>query len=281
MTEELPGKYRDEIAQIIISAMTTQKEALKKQWDNPEVTATRHFILDGVLPDSICRNIYTSFPSDLSACRQLDTFRERKKTLAKFQDLNPVITEITYAFQNPEIISLIEEITGMNDLEADPRLYAGGISIMEHGDFLNPHIDNSHDSDRKRYRRLNLLYYVSPDWTSSNGGNLELWDSKVKEPREIVSRCNRLVVMETTDKSWHSVNPVISDRTRCCVTNYYFSQSSPSGRDYYHVTSFLGRPDQPVRRIWGKVDNSLRQAVATLLGISRGMEQMPDISQSK
>ena len=32
---------------------------------------------------------------------------------------------------------------------------------MDLGHFLNPHIDNSHDAKRERYRRFNLLYGVS------------------------------------------------------------------------------------------------------------------------
>ena len=33
---------------------------------------------------------------------------------------------------------------------------------MAPGHFLHPHIDNSHDMERQRYRILNLLYEMSP-----------------------------------------------------------------------------------------------------------------------
>jgi Rps23 Pro-64 3,4-dihydroxylase Tpa1-like proline 4-hydroxylase len=85
------------------------------------------------------------------------------------------------------------------------------------GDFLNPHIDNSHDGERKRYRRLNLLYYVSPDWKIENGGNFELWDDERINQKTLTALTNRLVVMETNKISWHSVSPVTTDRPRCCV----------------------------------------------------------------
>ena len=94
--------------------------------------------------------------------------------------------------------------------------------MMFCGDYLNPHIDNSHDAKRKRYRRLNLLYHVSPDWGFDSGGNFELWDESRMSPKTIVSRRNRLVVMETNKTSWHSVSPVNVDGPRCCVSNYYF-----------------------------------------------------------
>ena len=76
--------------------------------------------------------------------------------------------------------------------------------------------------------------------------------------------------METTSTSWHSVDPVVSEKNRCCVSNYYFSNESPTGKDYYHVTSFLGRPGQTGKRIYGRIDNFMRKSVATLTGFSRG-----------
>ena len=32
--------------------------------------------------------------------------------------------------------------------------------------------------------------------------------------------------METNKTSWHSVDPVMSEVRRCCVSNYYFSEHS-------------------------------------------------------
>ena len=71
---------------------------------------------------------------------------------------------------------------------------------------------------------LNLLFYVTPDWELKNGGNLELWgDSLKNEPTVIESKFNRLIVMATHQRSWHSVNKVEGDTIRCCISNYYFS----------------------------------------------------------
>jgi len=67
--------------------------------------------------------------------------------------------------------------------------------------------------------------------------------------------------METNPWSWHSVNTVRTDRLRCCVSNYYFSPISPTGRDYFNVTSFSARPEQKVLRAFTWVDNKLRQFV--------------------
>ena len=56
-----------------------------------------------------------------------------------------------------------------------------GISSMSKGCFLNPHIDNSHDRKIKKFRRLNLLYYVNKNWDPINdGGDLLLFPDGIK-----------------------------------------------------------------------------------------------------
>jgi Rps23 Pro-64 3,4-dihydroxylase Tpa1-like proline 4-hydroxylase len=246
------------------------KEALQAQWANPSGTTTRSLVLDELLPTQICGAIYAAFPQDTAGFRRLDTFRERKKTSADLTSYDPILEGIVYAFQDPRLVQLVAEIVGIRQLEPDPILYAGGLSMMLKDDFLNPHVDNSHDARRQRYRRLNLLYYVSPEWTLENGGNFELWDPTRSHPKVIVSRTNRLVVMETTKTSWHSVNKVNADRPRCCVSNYYFSKTSPDTTDYYHVTSFMGRPEERFRQVLGVIDNGLRNLISKTLKITTG-----------
>ena len=146
------------------------------------------------------------------------------------------------------MVALVGEITGLKALEPDTELYAGGLSLMAKGGYLRPHLDNSHDKDRGRYRVLNLLYYVTPGWTEADGGSLQLWDAGPKgAPRTIASHFNRLVMMATNRTSWHSVNEIQADGVRCCVSNDYFSALSPERADYFHATSFRAEPGrQPI-----------------------------------
>jgi len=75
--------------------------------------------------------------------------------------------------------------------------------------------------------------------------------------------------METNRYSWHSVSKVSADQTRCCMSNYYFSEQSPDDDNYFHVTSFIGRPEQPLRRFLGNIDNRLRNVISKILKITR------------
>ena len=261
---------REGFVDLIQGSLEKSKDSLVQQWLNPSGTRTRHFVIDDLLPTALCRHIYDAFPKDGRGFFNRESFREKKKTSADLSEYEPILAEITYAFQDPAIVATIADIVGFKEIEPDPRLYAGGLSMMFEGDFLNPHLDNSHDSERKKYRRLNLLYYISPDWQIENGGNLELWDEAGKMPKIIVSACNRLVLMETNKSSWHSVSPVRINQPRCCVSNYYFSELSPDRSDYFHVTTFTGRPDEKGKQILGVVDNVLRNAVSKALKMGRG-----------
>lgn len=258
------------VASLIVDRLDELSEEITKKWNNPEGTKTRHLIIDNFLPNDFATAIYDAFPRNADGFFDKNTFREKKKTLATLDDRPEILSTITYGMQHPSVVNKVASLLGFKDIIPDPTLYAGGLSMMFKDDFLNPHIDNSHDGARNLYRRLNMLYYVSPDWALENGGNFELWDEKVKIQKTITSKFNRLVVMETNKNSWHSVSPVKVELPRCCVSNYYFSKTSPDNHDYFHVTSFNGRPEEVGRRIISTFDNTARNIASKLLRLGRG-----------
>lgn len=251
---------REELAHAIAERLRRDADTIREDFNRTRVVKTRYTAIDGLLPHDIAQEIRDAFPA-LAEMRLLDSFREKKYTSKSLDKFSPVVAEITMAFQDQRVIDAVSDITGIRDTVGDPLLYAGGISAMAEGHFLNPHIDNSHDYQQKNYRVLNLLYYCTPDWKPEYGGNLELWDETVSQAVEIPSLFNRLVLMETNDRSWHSVNQVKVDDLRCCVSNYYFSPHSPNGYETTHVTFFQGRPEQKLRRVVSTADGLLRTAV--------------------
>ena len=262
---------QQQLARMIVQRLEREADALARRFAAPpDGLPTRHLAVDGLLPEDIAREFYPCFPPS-GQMRRLSSFRERKYTFKQLDQVPARLRDITFAIQSPLVVAAIERITGMAQQVPDPRLYAGGITLMARDDYLNPHIDNSHDGERKLYRTLNLLYYVTPGWKPEYGGSLELWDDSVRRAVAIPSLFNRLVVMETNRHSWHSVNPVVHDGQRCCVSNYYFSARSPEGPDYFHVTSFSARPEQFIRRWVAAADNIARMAVRKIAkkGIGR------------
>jgi Rps23 Pro-64 3,4-dihydroxylase Tpa1-like proline 4-hydroxylase len=246
----------------IAARLRESQSDLRAQWHAS--TPVRHFFLDDLLAPEAVHALYADIPAKDSLLHK-KSLRERKWVGVAIDRYERSIGEHLLAFQRPEVIDAIAAITGLRAMEADPSLYASGISMMEKGDFLNPHLDNSHDGDQRLYRVLNLLYYVSPDWSLDRGGNLELWSKDLTTPHVIESRANRLVVMATDDTSWHSVQRVISDAPRICFSNYYFSPLSPRSYEYRQVTSFRGRPEETWKRLLLRVDAALLNAVGHAL----------------
>jgi hypothetical protein len=204
------------------------------------------------------------------------TIRERKRVGVDVTS-QPLVHNALYAFQDNRVVRAVERITNIAGLQADPTLYASGVSAMAEGDFLNPHLDNSHDGNQSVYRVLNLLYYVTPHWEPKNGGNLELWDRRGRQSVQVPAKFNRLVVMATNRTSWHSVNQVRVPGVRWCLSNYYFSPNPPGGVPFRHVTTFRGRPEQPFRGLLLRGDGVLRQAAGRLFPslLKRSKHRLP------
>ena len=256
------------LAELVAQRLRDESQRMRADFARPAIGRTRVAIVDDVLPNDVAMAIYNAFPPEADM-RLMSSFRERKYTSKSLERMDPLVHQALFAFQAPPVIAEVAKITAIRDMVGDPRLYAGGISAMTQGQFLDPHIDNSHDSEGKRYRVLNLLYYVSPGWQAGHGGNLELWDETVRARLEIPSLFNRLVIMETNKTSFQSVNRVMVAGKRCCVSNYYFSPHSTNATDVFHITFFQGRPEQPLRRLLATADGYARTLLRRV--VKRGL----------
>jgi Rps23 Pro-64 3,4-dihydroxylase Tpa1-like proline 4-hydroxylase len=248
------------IADCIVARIAAEKDRLLAQY---EASRERigYFYIDDLLPEATALAIHRQFPKPESM-RLKKTLREYKYIAAQMDQYDSLLEEAVYAFQDERVVSTVKEICGMASAYPDVHLYAGGISMMGQDQFLNPHLDNSHDKDRQRWRVLNLLYYVTPGWEERSGGNLELWPEGVDgKAITLHSRFNRLIVMATHNKSWHSVSPIRADGFRCCVSNYYFADEALRPDDNFHVTSFRGRPEQQIRDAVLRADSAVRMAI--------------------
>jgi Rps23 Pro-64 3,4-dihydroxylase Tpa1-like proline 4-hydroxylase len=252
------------LTDLILEKLIANKETLKKEFN--QAGRINSCVIDDLLPEEVAKQIYEAYPSPEEMALH-KSLRENKRIAAQMDLYNPILEEAVYAFQDDRIVKVVEEITGLKEMTPDEHLYAGGISLMSTGNFLNPHLDNSHDNDRENYRVLNLLFYVTPDWDTNNGGNLELWDNGMNKPQRIIhSKFNRLALMITNKTSIHSVSKVTAIGKRCCVSNYYFSKKPAETTEYFHVTSFYGRPEEYLKNIFLRGDAFLRQKVRKITG---------------
>jgi Rps23 Pro-64 3,4-dihydroxylase Tpa1-like proline 4-hydroxylase len=268
-------KYdRTKLADLIVEKISSQKKQLQIQFLNSK-NQIGYFFIDDLLPEFVSNQIHEVFPkSDEMTLKK--NLRERKFVSAQMNLYHPLIEEIIYAFQEKKVVDLIGEICEIDEVIPDEFLYAGGISMMGKNQFLNPHLDNSHDKDRNCWRILNLLFYVTPNWEESYGGNLELWPNGLKEKQiTIHSKFNRLAVMATHNNSLHSVSPVVYDGYRRCVSNYYFSKTPMLETDTFHVTSFRGRPENRFSDFLLRTDTWLRMTIRKFF--KKGIKENPHV----
>ena len=247
-----------DIVTCLNARLDRELEVAKTSWINSK--PVRHFFIDNLLPIEWVNCAFENFPSS-TQLKLISTIRERKRVGIDYQNYHSLIGALLLGFQDTEFLNKLEIITGLKGLSPDPSLYASGVSLMEKKDFLNPHVDNSHDGDRKKYRVLNALFYCSPDWSYENGGNLELWEKGIANGNTILSKFNRLVVMATNKDSWHSVSEILADQRRTCISNYYFSETTPASNEYFHVTTYTGRPEEKLKGMVLKVDGIARNAI--------------------
>jgi Rps23 Pro-64 3,4-dihydroxylase Tpa1-like proline 4-hydroxylase len=265
---------RIDLANLIFENISTNKVSLKNQFQEAN-SSIGNFFLDDLLPNDIAIQIQDVFPKSEEMVLK-KSIREDKYVAAQMNLYNPLLEEIIYAFQDNRIVDVVGEICGITNPLPDEFLYAGGISMMGNHQFLNPHLDNSHDKDRNLWRVLNLLYYVTPDWKEAYGGNLELWPKGLKEQQiTIHSKFNRLVVMATHNSSLHSVSPVVHEGFRRCVSNYYFANEPLLETDRFHVTSFRGRPENKLSDFVLRTDTFLRMALRKVF--KKGLKENPHV----
>lgn len=265
---------KEEISNLIYTKLNSVKDELSVNYAVSK-DSIGCFYIDNLLPEPIARMCFDTFP-DKKDMTCLKTIREYKYVSAQMDKHNTLLEDVIYAFQDKRIVDLIGEICNVKALYADQSLYAGGLSLMAKNNFLNPHLDNSHDAERERWRVLNLLYYVTPNWERDNGGHLEVWPKgPKKDPVLIESKFNRLVVMATHDRSWHSVNKVTVEKNRCCISNYYFSNEPLKETDKFHVTKYRGRPNETLTNFILDIDASLRMFVRKFF--KKGIRKNPHV----
>ena len=136
---------RVQIADLILKRLDQEQKRAASEFRQPGRIPS--FILEDVLPLEHARAIYQAFPP-IERLVLKKTPGQLKYVGYQMDAYHPLLEEAIYAFQDPRVVRAIASITGIPELLPDDKLYAGGISLMTQGQYLNPHLDNSHDKDR-------------------------------------------------------------------------------------------------------------------------------------
>lgn len=167
-----------------------------------------HLVLDNVLPEAEalaleqdCRQAST--PVDSSN----DFTQKTKSTLNDWRLMPERLQSACGFFNSGAFLDVLEAITGLSGLIADPYLDGGGVHRTPRGGFLKLHTDFNWNPRLRLHRRVNVLYYLNSGYQEDWGGQLLLSDQPDRQRLESMTAVaplfNRLVIFNTNDTTFH------------------------------------------------------------------------------
>jgi Rps23 Pro-64 3,4-dihydroxylase Tpa1-like proline 4-hydroxylase len=166
-----------------------------------------HAVIDDFLRPECAAELSASFPrpeDDIGWDHFGAESYEVKLGCSNERRFPAVLRSALHDMNSGPFISFLETLTGIEHLLPDPHLAGGGIHLTREGGHLGIHADFNWHERLQAHRRLNLLIYMTPDWSSACGGELELWDSQAKACQRVVEPLfNRAVLFSTRSDSFH------------------------------------------------------------------------------
>ncbi len=214
-----------------------------------------HIIIDDFLDKDLLRKVIADFPSSDNK-RYFDRDQERLKFQFQPHEISSGLVRNIFAELNSQaFLGFLEELTGLQGLLPDPYFEGGGLHETKRGGHLGVHADfNGHDR-LKLERKLNLLVYLNEDWEHSYGGQLELWDTGMKECAVRVEPVlGRAVIFTTSLDSFHGHPDPLNcppERSRRSIATYYY-QAPLEGFAALpkRTTNFRVRPESNDKSDW-------------------------------
>lgn len=201
----------------------------------------KHIIIDNFLPNNVAEKLLKEFPGseDPSWERTEDDgieIKARSNWSSEF-DIPEGLVDVLRVFNSAPILRAMSTALQIPKLMSDPYYAGGGLNLSEKNGLLDVHVDGNYHDASGMNRRVNLLYYLNPNWKENWGGEFGLYneggDNLVKSVPPLMNRC---VIFDTHDHSYHGLpNPINfpKDDPRRSILLYYYTVA--------------GRPDSQVK----------------------------------
>lgn len=216
----------------------------------------KHIVIDDFLPTAVAQQLSDEYPSDVDN----DGWKfHNNRNVSRYFLENIVLFPnslrcFATALQGPSFLLFLEVLTGIKNILPDPYYLGGGAMATGSGGFLNVHVDFNWSQKLQCWRRLNCLFYLTPEWNDAWGGDLELWspDGLSCELR-VVPKFNRMVVFETTDTSYHGQPDPLKcpiNKFRNVFSAFYYTTSRPISADTSpRYTTYLDGPNNESEKV--------------------------------
>jgi Rps23 Pro-64 3,4-dihydroxylase Tpa1-like proline 4-hydroxylase len=207
----------------------------------------RWMMVDGFLNDPWPRRLHDEFGDAMQRSgKNPQAPKKHRHVLSKIgihrrEQMNDVHVQFFDAVQDGRFTRFLEEVTGISPIIADQAIVGGGLHEIYPGGYLNVHTDFNFHPQSGHHRRLNILYYLNPEWREEWEGKLELWPEDFSGPfAEIAPILNRMVIFETSEISYHGHPKPLrfpQGLTRRSLATYYYS-NWPAGLERREKTNY-------------------------------------------
>jgi Rps23 Pro-64 3,4-dihydroxylase Tpa1-like proline 4-hydroxylase len=220
-----------------------------------------HVVIDEFLNPSDALIGSNEFPStDESSWVHYSHFNEDKCAITDISKVPNFFKALILELHSPHFIKILENLTGISKLKADPTLQGGGLHLTKRGGFLNVHADfTAHPVQRNWQRRVNLLLYFNEDWEDSYEGQLELWSRDMKTcVHKISPNLNKCVIFNTDSDSFHGVPEPLNcppETTRNSLALYFYTETEANAR--LRATNYKARPNKGDNKVLIWIDKVL------------------------
>ena len=174
---------------------------------------------------------------------------EKKYALTDFSAL-PQFKELFDLLQTDQFVNLIKQISGIDNLEADPHLHGAGLHQHTPGGKLDMHLDYSIHPVTGKERRVNLIVYFTKDWEEDYGGHIQFWNEDfTKCEKKLTPAFNKAMLFRTSDVSYHGLPYPIKcpeNNSRKSMAIYYVSDPRSDLTNIRYKAQFRPLPTQPV-----------------------------------
>jgi len=185
-----------------------------------------HVVIENFFSEQCAREIASEFGTPGGK----DWFEYKnplERKFAKNVNLGDRTKAVFDILQSPEFVGAMSDISGVQDLMADPHLHGAGIHAYPPGGKLDMHLDYSVHPVTGMERRLNLLVFLTEDWSQECGGDLILSTdihASDDEIKKVTPAFNTAILFRTTDDSIHGLpTPTTTDKFRKSLAIYYVS----------------------------------------------------------
>ncbi|MGE5145824.1 MAG: 2OG-Fe(II) oxygenase [Candidatus Eiseniibacteriota bacterium] len=208
-------------------------------------------VIDEFLPEATAEQVLAEFPDQDAAWNHYHHYNEKKLALNRVAEMGPVTRAVFDALQSDRFLRIVETLSGVDDLIADPDLDGAGLHMIRRGGFLNVHTDFlSHTKNRHWSRQINLLIYFNRDWPDDWNGNLELWSGDMtRRVQSINPRFNRCVIFRTRERSFHGHPGKLAcpdGDSRRSIALYYFRDEGEVKK--LAPTNYRARPEDSLSK---------------------------------